>query len=79
LFILFQVKLWITLNEPWIISVLGHGDGVSAPGMTGIGDKVYTVTHNLLRAHAKAYRVYENEFSALQNGELFQIKYCRQH
>jgi hypothetical protein len=65
------VKLWITLNEPWIISVLGYGDGVFAPGITGIGDNVYTVTHNLIRAHAKAYRVYANEFVASQNGKFF--------
>ncbi len=62
------MKLWITLNEPWIISVLGYGDGVSAPGVTGIGDKVYQVTHNLIRAHAKAYRVYEAEFASWQQG-----------
>jgi beta-glucosidase/6-phospho-beta-glucosidase/beta-galactosidase len=64
-----EVKQWITLNEPWVTSVNGHGEGTHAPGMKGIGDLVYTVSHNLLRAHAKAYRVYESEFKPSQGGE----------
>ncbi|CDO77449.1 Glycoside Hydrolase Family 1 protein [Trametes cinnabarina] len=27
-----RVKYWLTMNEPWCISVLGHGRGVFAPG-----------------------------------------------
>ena len=64
-----QVKLWITLNEPWVQSVLGYGDGVNAPGIQGIGDKVYVAAHNQIRAHAKAYRLYEREFATIQNGQ----------
>ena len=33
-----------------------------------MGDNVYIVAHNLIRAHAKAYRVYHNEFAATQGG-----------
>ena len=33
-----------------------------------MGDKVYIVAHNLIRAHAKAYRVYHNEFAPTQEG-----------
>ena len=51
-----QVKMWITLNEPWATSVLGYGDGTFAPGVRGIGDSVYVAAHNQIRAHAKAYR-----------------------
>lgn len=31
LFIL-QVKFWITLNEPWVVSMLGHEYAAMAPG-----------------------------------------------
>ena len=41
-----------------------------APGYTEIGTMVYTVTHNLIKAHAKAYRLYQNEFADTQNGGL---------
>ena len=38
--------------------------------MQGIGDKVYVAAHNQIRAHAKAYRLYESEFVAAQNGQV---------
>ena len=50
------------------MSINGYGNGVHAPGEVGMGDKVYIVAHNLIRAHAKAYRVYHNEFAAAQGG-----------
>ena len=62
--------MWITLNEPWAQSILGYGDGTNAPGIRGIGDSVYIAAHNQIRAHAKAYRVYEKEFAAIQNGQV---------
>ena len=65
-----EVKLWITLNEPWATSVLGYGDGTFAPGVQGIGDSVYIAAHNQIRAHARAYRVYKKEFAALQGGQV---------
>ena len=65
-----QIKFWITLNEPWVQSLHGYGDGSKAPGILGVGDKAYIAAHNQIRAHAKAYRVYENEFAATQNGQV---------
>jgi beta-glucosidase len=26
------VDMWITLNEPWVIAILGHAFGIHAPG-----------------------------------------------
>ncbi|XP_059091138.1 cytosolic beta-glucosidase-like [Tigriopus californicus] len=63
-----DVKNWITLNEPWVVSVQGHGIGDHAPGLQGIGTTVYEVSHNLIRAHAKAYRAYHKDFAAEQGG-----------
>ena len=53
-----------------MVSINGYGNGVHAPGKVGMGDNTYIVAHNLIRAHAKAYRVYHNEFAATQGGIL---------
>ena len=39
-----------------------------APGITGRGDRIYKVAHNLIKSHAKAYRAYEKEFKDKQKG-----------
>lgn len=46
-----RVKLWITINEPWVIVDAGYFHGVHPPG---IKDRAagYRAGHNLLRAHA---------------------------
>ena len=51
------MKQWITLNEPFVTSVMGYGKGVFAPGIVqpGVGD--YLSAHNQIRAHARAYRL----------------------
>lgn len=65
-----RVKFWITFNEPWIIAVLGYGDGVFAPGGKGIGDDVYIASHNLIKGHAMAYRTYDTNYRQEQMGEI---------
>ena len=52
-----RVKLWITLNEPWVVVDAGYFHGKHAPG---IRDRAlgYRVGHNLLRAHAYAVERY---------------------
>lgn len=66
-----RVKWWITLNEPWCSSVLGYSTGEHAPGKTDAADKdPYLAAHNLLRAHAKAARIYRDDFVAKQRGKL---------
>ena len=63
-----QVKDWITVNEPWIVAYLGYGNGVFAPGITGAGNTTYIAGHNLLKAHARAYHIYDEEFRPTQKG-----------
>jgi beta-glucosidase len=48
-----RVKLWITLNEPFIHLSLGHVLGVHAPGIAGTVD-VLAVAHHLLLGHGLA-------------------------
>ena len=44
---------WITQNEPWVTTMLGHRDGVFAPGITD-GTTAMTVGHHLLVSHGLA-------------------------
>lgn len=47
---------------------LGYGVGAKAPGVVGSGTKDYIAGHNQLRAHARAYRLYESKYKPTQNG-----------
>jgi lactase-phlorizin hydrolase len=57
-----QVPLWITFNEAFVVSWLGHGIGIFAPGIHQPADGVYQVAHNIIRSHTKAYHVYQQHF-----------------
>ncbi|GIJ25565.1 beta-glucosidase [Micromonospora qiuiae] len=48
-----RVKMWITLNEPFIHMSLGHGMGVHAPGRALLFD-AFPVAHHQLLAHGLA-------------------------
>lgn len=63
-----RVKHWITLNEPWVVAILGYGQGVFAPGRISTSEP-YVAGHHLLRAHAKAVACYRREF-AQQGGRI---------
>lgn len=52
-----RVRHWATLNEPWVVMDGGYMHGAQAPGRRSAYDAAL-VTHNLLRAHSDAVRVY---------------------
>ncbi|KAG8247899.1 hypothetical protein J6590_051199 [Homalodisca vitripennis] len=64
------VKWWITINE--MVNILSGYDGsvLLAPGVGIAGVTPYLVAHNLLRAHAKAYRLYETTYKSIQKGKV---------
>jgi len=64
-----RVKHWITLNEPWVVAVLGYGKGEFAPGIES-NVKPYQAAHNLLLAHGKAVEIYRGRYQALQGGSI---------
>ncbi len=64
-----RVKNWITLNEPWVVAILGHGEGIFAPGRKSKSEP-YQVAHQLLRAHGKAVSLYRQKYNPLQNGKI---------
>lgn len=50
-----RVKLWITINEPWVEAFLGYGDSLLAPARGEIGAGVLA-SHHLLLGHGLATR-----------------------
>ena len=62
-----RVKHWITLNEPWVVAMLGYGQGVFAPGKTS-NHKPYLAAHQLILAHAKSVRLYREKYQEEQGG-----------
>ena len=56
-----RVKNWITLNEPWVVAILGYGQGVFAPGRIS-NSEPYLAAHHLILAHAKAFKLYKTSF-----------------
>lgn len=55
-----RVKLWATINEPWVISDGGYLHGVLAPGHQSLFEAPI-VSHHLLRAHGAAVQAYRAE------------------
>ncbi len=64
-----RVKNWITINEAWVVAILGYGHGVFAPGKKS-NDLPYLVGHNLIKAHAKAVNVYRKQYQTEQKGQI---------
>lgn len=65
-----DVKNWITFNEGDIICNLGYEEAITAPGITGYGVQGYLCAHNLIKAHAKVWRMYHEEYRPKQNGNI---------
>ncbi len=55
-----RVKLWATLNEPWVVTDGGYLHGALAPGHRSRFEAPIA-SHNLLRAHGAAVRAYRAE------------------
>ncbi|XP_047004137.1 myrosinase 1-like [Schistocerca americana] len=64
-----RVKWWLTFNEPHQFTMgyamLGVAPSQPAPG---IGD--YLATHTVIKAHARVWHMYDEEFRATQNGSV---------
>ncbi len=48
-----RVRVWTTLNEPWVSSFLGYTAGLHAPGHTSVREGLLA-SHHLLLAHGQA-------------------------
>ncbi|KAF2887322.1 hypothetical protein ILUMI_18851, partial [Ignelater luminosus] len=65
-----RVKMWLTFNEPRQTCWEGIGLDRQAPdhNSSGIGD--YLCAHNLIKAHARAYHLYDKKFKPRQHGRV---------
>lgn len=64
-----RVKNWITINEPWVVAMLGYGQGIFAPGRISTAEP-YLAGHQLIRAHAFAVERYRKKFQHVQKGRI---------
>ncbi|KAL2094663.1 hypothetical protein ACEWY4_009382 [Coilia grayii] len=65
-----DVKYWITIDNPFVIAWYGYGTGKAAPGIKNDLDLPYRVGHNLLKAHAAAWHMYDTHYRARQGGKV---------
>ncbi|KAM5159016.1 beta-klotho [Callospermophilus lateralis] len=65
-----RVKYWITIHNPYLVAWHGYNTGLHAPGEKGNLAAVYTVGHNLIKAHSKAWHNYNRNFRPHQKGYL---------
>ncbi len=62
-----RVKLWTTLNEPWVSAFLGYEQGVHAPGHHD-RDEALVASHHLLLAHGWAVPIIRRDSPGAQVG-----------
>jgi beta-glucosidase/6-phospho-beta-glucosidase/beta-galactosidase len=65
-----RVQYWITINEPKQICYEGYGSDIKAPFLNVTGVAEYMCAKNVLLAHARTYRLYDEQFRKLQNGSI---------
>jgi beta-glucosidase len=53
-----RVRRWLTINEPWIVGLLGFLLGLHAPGIADDLRAEATVFHHLLLAHGRAVQAF---------------------
>ncbi|NXG74824.1 KLOTB protein, partial [Baryphthengus martii] len=63
-----RVKYWITIHNPYLVAWHGYGTGIHAPGERGKIATVYSVGHNLIKAHARVWHNYKKHFQPHQKG-----------
>nr|XP_037874097.1 myrosinase 1 isoform X2 [Bombyx mori] len=65
-----RVKTWITINEPTMICDESYNTGFFAPAILEPHISPYVCAKNVLLAHAKAWRIYDEEYRPKYNGEI---------
>lgn len=65
-----RVKTWVSINEPVSICDYVYNTGGMAPPIFEPHVAPYVCTKHVLLAHAKAWRIYDEEFRPMYNGEI---------
>nr|CAD7442853.1 unnamed protein product [Timema bartmani] len=65
-----RVKWWITFNEP-LTFVAGYTSGGCTPPQVNAPDVGnYLVAHTVIKSHARAYHLYDDNYRDAQNGQV---------
>ncbi|KAF7988249.1 hypothetical protein HCN44_007781 [Aphidius gifuensis] len=72
-----RVKFWTTINEPNNYCHNAYAQESYAPGMRLKEKGAYICGHNMLKAHAKTYHMYNQLFRAEQGGKIGIVIPCR--
>nr|XP_023022477.1 myrosinase 1-like isoform X2 [Leptinotarsa decemlineata] len=65
-----DVQYWITINEPKQVCIGGYGYGFFPPMVKSQGLLEYECNHNVIKAHARAWHIYDEEFRSKQGGKI---------
>lgn len=74
-----RVKHWITYNEPGVYTLAGYAAGVHAPARSSFRERndegdssteTFIVAHTEIVSHARAVKIYRNEFKNKQGGQI---------
>lgn len=65
-----RVKTWITINEPVVVCDITFNSGILAPPLIVPDIGAYICNKNILMAHAKAWRLYDEQFRDKYHGEI---------
>ncbi|XP_060524837.1 myrosinase 1-like isoform X2 [Cylas formicarius] len=65
-----RVKFWVTINEGHTLCKIIVEDTLHRVVPQNLGFKEYECGHNLIKAHARAYRNYEKNYKATQKGKV---------
>lgn len=65
-----KVKYWVTFNEPMQVCLEGYGGTYRAPALNRHGIAEYLCTHNLLKAHASVYHMFDKEYRVKFGGKI---------
>ncbi|XP_050670747.1 myrosinase 1-like [Leptidea sinapis] len=65
-----KVKYWVTFNEPMQTCIEGYGGTYRAPALNRHGIAEYLCTHNLLKAHASVYHLFNRQYRPLYGGKI---------
>lgn len=72
-----KIKYFITINEPSIFCTKAYGLGEYAPGKKDHGIGEYQCVHNMLKAHARTYHIYQKEFKSTQKASIGIVESCK--
>jgi lactase-phlorizin hydrolase len=64
-----QIKLWITFNEPSVFTGGYESNTAHAPSIEAPGFGKYLASHTVLKAHARAYHLYDEKYREKQKGK----------